>query len=89
MSEPSIRAHGAASKRSFCGRQTGIAREVLRYLTTTVTTPEIADLRPARQTKNITLAAGLSTALVGDTASAPVTARSRVHSFDIRIYVSS
>ncbi|MFG2236833.1 IS110 family transposase [Streptomyces sp. NPDC048723] len=34
-----------------------IAREVFRYLTTTVTIPEIADLRPARQAKNITLTA--------------------------------
>ncbi|KOG54108.1 transposase [Streptomyces virginiae] len=32
-----------------------IAREVFRYLTTTVTVPEVADLRPARQAKNITL----------------------------------
>ncbi|MFB8399657.1 IS110 family transposase [Streptomyces yangpuensis] len=34
-----------------------IAREVFRCLTTTVTVPEIADLRPARQAKNITLTA--------------------------------
>lgn len=34
-----------------------IAREVFRYLTTTVTVPDIADLRPARQAKNITLTA--------------------------------
>ncbi|MFI6899544.1 hypothetical protein ACIBM4_36175, partial [Streptomyces sp. NPDC050256] len=32
-----------------------IAREVFRYLTTTVTLPGIADLRPLRQPKNITL----------------------------------
>ncbi|WP_264081228.1 hypothetical protein [Streptomyces spectabilis] len=32
-----------------------IAREVLRYLTTPVAVPDIADLRPARQAKNITL----------------------------------
>lgn len=34
-----------------------IAREVFRYLTTTVAVPDIADLRPARQAKNITLTA--------------------------------
>ncbi|MFE9908597.1 transposase, partial [Streptomyces clavifer] len=34
-----------------------IAREAFRYLTTTVTVPDIADLRPARQGKNITLTA--------------------------------
>ncbi|MFF9607636.1 transposase [Streptomyces sp. NPDC014684] len=34
-----------------------IAREMFRCLTTTVTTPGIADLRPLRQTKNITLTA--------------------------------
>ncbi|MEU0836550.1 IS110 family transposase [Streptomyces sp. NPDC056231] len=34
-----------------------IAREVFRLLTTTVEVPEIADLRPARQAKNITLTA--------------------------------
>lgn len=34
-----------------------IAREVFRLLTTPVQVPEIADLRPARQTKNITLTA--------------------------------
>ncbi|MEC4576624.1 IS110 family transposase [Streptomyces sp. CMAA1738] len=34
-----------------------IAREVFRCLTTTVTVPEVADLRPARQAKNITLTA--------------------------------
>lgn len=34
-----------------------IAREIFRYLTTTVAVPEIADLRPARQAKNITLTA--------------------------------
>ncbi|MET7520753.1 IS110 family transposase [Streptomyces sp. NPDC005480] len=34
-----------------------IAREVFRYLTTTVTVPEVADLRPTRQAKNITLTA--------------------------------
>ncbi|MER5708539.1 IS110 family transposase [Streptomyces sp. NPDC002122] len=32
-----------------------IAREVFRYLTTTVTVPGIADLRPLRRSKNITL----------------------------------
>ncbi|MFG2836429.1 IS110 family transposase [Streptomyces zaomyceticus] len=32
-----------------------IAREVFRYLTTTVTVPDIADLRPLRRSKNITL----------------------------------
>ena len=34
-----------------------IAREVFRYLTTTVTVPEVADLRPARRAKNITVTA--------------------------------
>ncbi|WP_329324820.1 IS110 family transposase [Streptomyces luteogriseus] len=34
-----------------------IAREMFRCLTTTVTTPGIADLRPQRQAKNITLTA--------------------------------
>jgi transposase len=34
-----------------------IAREMFRCLTTTVTVPHIADLRPLRQTKNITLTA--------------------------------
>lgn len=34
-----------------------IAREVFRCLTTTVTVPEIADLRPLRQSRNITLTA--------------------------------
>ncbi|AUA10551.1 IS110 family transposase [Streptomyces sp. SID8382] len=34
-----------------------IAREVFRCLTTTVNVPEIADLRPLRQSKNITLTA--------------------------------
>ena len=34
-----------------------IAREMFRCLTTTVTLPDIADLRPLRQTKNITLTA--------------------------------
>ncbi|CAL9478811.1 transposase [Streptomyces sp. enrichment culture] len=34
-----------------------IAREMFRYLTTTVTIPDIADLRPLRQAKNITLTA--------------------------------
>lgn len=34
-----------------------IAREIFRYLTTTFAVPEIADLRPARQAKNITLTA--------------------------------
>ncbi|WP_406397388.1 IS110 family transposase [Streptomyces sp. NBC_00879] len=32
-----------------------IAREIFRYLTTPVAVPDIADLRPARQAKNITL----------------------------------
>lgn len=34
-----------------------IAREIFRCLTTTVTVPGIADLRPLRQSKNITLTA--------------------------------
>ncbi|WP_043468337.1 IS110 family transposase [Kitasatospora sp. MBT66] len=34
-----------------------IAREIFRYLTTNVAVPGIADLRPARQAKNITLTA--------------------------------
>lgn len=34
-----------------------IVREIFRCLTTTVAVPEIADLRPARQAKNITLTA--------------------------------
>ncbi|MFG2884789.1 IS110 family transposase [Streptomyces sp. NPDC048297] len=34
-----------------------IAREVFRCLTTTVNVPEVADLRPLRQSKNITLTA--------------------------------
>ncbi|MFD9593145.1 IS110 family transposase [Kitasatospora sp. NPDC059973] len=34
-----------------------IAREIFRCLTTTVAVPEIADLRPARRAKNITLTA--------------------------------
>jgi len=34
-----------------------IAREVFRCLTTTVTSPGTADLRPLRQAKNITLTA--------------------------------
>ncbi|WP_237528849.1 helix-turn-helix transcriptional regulator, partial [Streptomyces sp. SID5770] len=34
-----------------------IAREMFRCLTTTVTVPGIADLRPLRQSKNITLTA--------------------------------
>ncbi|MFD9395760.1 hypothetical protein ACFWBB_34975 [Streptomyces sp. NPDC060000] len=34
-----------------------IAREVFRCLTTTVTVPAVADLRPARQARNITLTA--------------------------------
>ncbi|MEV0786892.1 hypothetical protein AB0I52_28825, partial [Streptomyces sp. NPDC050423] len=34
-----------------------IAREIFRCLTTTVTAPGIDDLRPLRQTKNITLTA--------------------------------
>ena len=34
-----------------------IAREMFRCLTTTLTLPDIADLRPLRQTKNITLTA--------------------------------
>ncbi|WP_244258541.1 hypothetical protein [Streptomyces sp. Tu 2975] len=32
-----------------------IAREVFRYLTTPVSVPDVSDLRPARQAKNITL----------------------------------
>ncbi|WP_234351462.1 hypothetical protein [Streptomyces sp. XY413] len=32
-----------------------IAREIFRYLTTPVSVPDISDLRPARQAKNITL----------------------------------
>lgn len=32
-----------------------IAREIFRYLTTPVTVPDVSDLRPARQAKNITL----------------------------------
>ncbi|WP_251017012.1 IS110 family transposase [Streptomyces sp. ISL-1] len=38
-----------------------IAREVFRRLTTTVEVPEIADLRSARQAKNITLTAAANT----------------------------
>ncbi|MGW4441073.1 transposase [Streptomyces sp. NPDC004596] len=34
-----------------------IAREIFRRLTTTVNVPEVADLRPPRQSKNITLTA--------------------------------
>jgi transposase len=34
-----------------------VAREMFRCLTTTVTVPGIADLRPLRQSKNITLTA--------------------------------
>ncbi|MFD7498130.1 transposase [Streptomyces sp. NPDC059832] len=34
-----------------------IAREIFRYLTTPVTVPDVSDLRPARQAKNITLTA--------------------------------
>ncbi|MFF8835933.1 hypothetical protein [Streptomyces sp. NPDC015130] len=32
-----------------------IAREIFRYLTTPVSVPDVSDLRPARQARNITL----------------------------------
>ncbi|MEU9087344.1 hypothetical protein [Streptomyces sp. NPDC048357] len=32
-----------------------ITREIFRYLTTPVSVPDVSDLRPARQAKNITL----------------------------------
>ncbi|MFF2254058.1 IS110 family transposase [Streptomyces sp. NPDC058142] len=67
-----VRMSGDARTRAYVARQTAagrtkkeiirmlkraIAREVFRCLTTTVTIPGIADLRPMRQAKNITLTA--------------------------------
>ncbi|MET8768349.1 IS110 family transposase [Streptomyces sp. NPDC004658] len=67
-----VRMSGDARTRAYVARQTtagrtkkdiirmlkrAIAREMFRCLTTTVTTPGIADLRPMRQAKNITLTA--------------------------------
>ncbi|MET9648661.1 IS110 family transposase, partial [Streptomyces syringium] len=67
-----VRMAGDARTREYAARQTAagrtkkeiirllkraIAREIFRCLTTTVNVPEIADLRPLRQSKNITLSA--------------------------------
>ncbi|MFE5011727.1 IS110 family transposase [Streptomyces sp. NPDC056696] len=67
-----VRMSGDARTRAYVARQTAagrtkkeiirmlkraIAREVFRCLTTTVTIPGIADLRPMRQAKNITFTA--------------------------------
>lgn len=67
-----VRMSGDARTRAYVARQTAagrtkkeiirmlkraIAREMFRCLTTTVTIPGIADLRPMRQAKNITLTA--------------------------------
>lgn len=67
-----VRMAGDSRTRAYVTRQTAagrtkkeiirllkraIAREIFRCLTTTVTVPDIADLRPLRQSKNITLTA--------------------------------
>ncbi|WP_330347310.1 IS110 family transposase [Streptomyces sp. NBC_00582] len=67
-----VRMSSDATTRAYVARQTAagrtkkeiirllkraIAREIFRCLTTTVTVPGIADLRPLRQAKNITLTA--------------------------------
>ncbi|MFE9590338.1 transposase [Streptomyces microflavus] len=57
-----------------------IAREVLRYLTTPVAVPDIADLRPARQAKNITLTTvaehfGVWPAVISEAVSQPIVER--------------
>ncbi|MFE7524576.1 hypothetical protein ACFU7Y_02495 [Kitasatospora sp. NPDC057542] len=48
---------GRTKKETIRLLKRAIAREIFRCLTATVTVPEIADLRPARQAKNITLTA--------------------------------
>jgi transposase len=48
---------GLSSKEIQRKLKRAIAREIFRYLSTPVLVPEIADLRPARQAKNITLTA--------------------------------
>ncbi len=48
---------GFSSKEIQRKLKRAIAREVFRHLTTPVTVPAIDDLRPLRQTKNITLTA--------------------------------
>lgn len=46
---------GLSNKEILRKLKRAIAREVFRYLATPVTTPGVADLRPLRQSKNITL----------------------------------
>ncbi|MFF4693508.1 hypothetical protein [Streptomyces sp. NPDC001307] len=46
------RTHGKAIIRLL---KRAIAREIFRYLTTPVTVPDVSDLRPARQAKNLAL----------------------------------
>jgi transposase len=48
---------GQSSKEILRKLKRAIAREVFRYLATPVTAPTVADLRPLRQSKNITLTA--------------------------------
>lgn len=50
------RAKGRSSKEILRCLKRAIAREIFKYLTRTITVPAIDDLRPLRQSKNITLA---------------------------------
>lgn len=49
------RAQGRSSKEILRSLKRAIAREIFKYLTRTITVPAIDDLRPLRQSKNITL----------------------------------
>ena len=49
------REHGLSSKEILRKLKRAIAREVFRYLATPVTVPAVADLRPLRRSKNLTL----------------------------------
>ena len=51
------RARGKTTREILRQLKRAIAREVFRYLTQHIPVPQIADLRPLRQTKNITLTA--------------------------------
>lgn len=51
------RAAGRSTREIIRILKRAIAREVFRYLTTPVEVPTVADLRPARQAKNITITA--------------------------------
>ncbi len=63
-SDPRTRAYvtrqrekGLSSKEIQRKLKRAIAREIFRYLSTPITVPAVADLRPLRQTKNLTLTA--------------------------------